>query len=186
MPSIFIIIYTIWGLSELIISRYLKSKETDNSNMDNNSLRLIWLGIVSAMTLSVYIGINYNFPISSYENIRYIGLIVIVIGIVLRLLVIKALGKFFTSDVTIMKNHQLKTSGFYHFLRHPSYTASLLSFIGFGLSLNNWISILIVISVVLMVFINRIKVEEKALIGFFGQTYLDYKKSTKALIPFVY
>ena len=186
MPSIFTIIYTIWGLSELIIGRFLKSKETDKTNMDNNSLRLIWLGIVSAMVVSIFIASNCNFPISSYEYISYVGLVVIVIGIVLRLLVIKALGKFFTSDVTIMQDHQLKTDGFYHMLRHPSYTASLLSFVGFGLSLNNWISMFVIISVVLLVFINRIKIEEKALIGFFGQTYLDYKKSTKALIPFVY
>ncbi len=186
MSSIFTIIYVIWGLSELIISRFLHSKSTDQTNMDNNSLRLIWLGIVSAMTLSVCISLKYNFPISSNVNVAYFGLILIVIGIVLRLLVIKSLGKYFTSDVTIIHDHQLKTNGFYQFLRHPSYSASLLSFIGFGFSLNNWISFLIIIFVVLMVFINRIKVEEKALIGFFGQTYLDYKKATKALIPFVY
>lgn len=164
MASIFTIIYVIWGLSEFLISILLRSKATDKANMDNNSLSLIWIGIAISLTLSIFISIKYKFSISDNGIVRYVGLALIVIGIVLRLIIIKSLGRFFTADVTIMQNHKLKKDGFYHFLRHPSYSASLLSFAGFGISLNNWVSLLIVMVMVLMVFINRIKTEEKALI----------------------
>jgi protein-S-isoprenylcysteine O-methyltransferase Ste14 len=35
-------------------------------------------------------------------------------------------------QVAIKEDHQLKTDGYYTNVRHPSHTASLLSFIGFG------------------------------------------------------
>ena len=186
MNSVLTITYTIWILSEIIINRLLRSKATDKANMDKNSLTLIWLGIIVGLTLAVYISSKYDFSISVYEPVKYAGLVLIVTGIVLRLIIIKSLGSFFTADVTIRQNHKLKKDGFYKFLRHPSYSASLLSFTGFGISLNNWISLLIIIIMILIVFINRIKIEEKALIEFFGQEYIEYKKSTNALIPFIY
>src|SRR5690606_4917059 len=137
MSSIFIIIYAFWGLSEFFINRLLRSKANDKANLDKNSLTLIWVGISIGLSAAVYISFRYNFPISAHEPIKYIGLTLIVIGLVLRLIIIKSLGKFFTADVTIRQHHRLKTDGFYKSLRHPSYSASLLSFIGFGISLNN-------------------------------------------------
>jgi protein-S-isoprenylcysteine O-methyltransferase Ste14 len=71
-------------------------------------------------------------------------------------------------------------------IRHPSYTASLLSFIGFGLSLNNWYSLLIVVFAVVIVFLMRIRIEEKALTAQFGDEYLQYKKEAWGLLPFMH
>jgi protein-S-isoprenylcysteine O-methyltransferase Ste14 len=102
------------------------------------------------------------------------------------LAIIKTLGQMFTADVTIKRNHKLKKGGFYKYLRHPSYSASLLSFVGFGISLKNLISLMLVIILILTAFIIRIRVEEKELIEHFGSENLDYKKGTKGIIPFIY
>ena len=128
---------------------------------------------------------RYYFPIYSDSSFRYLGLIVIVIGIILRFSAVVSLGKFFTVDVTIREDHKLKTDGVYKFLRHPSYFASLISFIGFGISINSWIGLILIVVAVLTVFIYRIKIEEKILIEQFGAEYLEYKKTTKGIIPFV-
>ena len=186
MNAVFTITYLVWGLSEVLINRLLRSKASDKSGMDKNSLGLIWLGVLIGIGLAVFISMKYSFPISDNYSVKYIGLAIIVSGIILRLIIIKSLGAFFTADVTIRQDHKLKTNGFYKFVRHPSYSASLLSFIGFGISLNNWISLLIILVVVLIVFMNRIKTEERALIGFFGEDYVAYAKSTKTLIPYIY
>ncbi len=179
MTSIFTVIYAIWGLSEILINRLLQSKTTDKRNLDKSSLSLIWIVIVISLTIAVFVSLKYYFPVASSETIKYFGLALILTGVVLRLLIIKSLGKFFTADVTIRQNHKLKTDGFYHLLRHPSYAASLLSFTGFGISLNNWVSLLIVAAAILIAFINRIKVEEKALIEYFGQEYIEYKSQQR-------
>lgn len=186
MNSLFTIVYIIWALSEIFINRFLRSKANDKKNQDKNSLAFIWITIVIANTAAIFISMKYYFPISLFQTIRYFGLTLILTSIILRSVVINSLGKYFTVDVTIRQGHQLKKDGFYKYLRHPSYSASLLSFIGFGISLNNWISLIIVVAAILFAFIRRINVEEKALMEHFGKEYTDYKKETYRLIPFIY
>ncbi|WP_159474708.1 isoprenylcysteine carboxylmethyltransferase family protein [Dyadobacter sp. 3J3] len=186
MNPVFTVIYVIWFLSETLLNRLLRSKSTDKQNADKNSLLIIWITVVATIILAMYISINYYFPIYPNIIIRYIGLGIIVLGIVLRIAAVLSLGKFFTVDVTIREDHKLKKDGVYKYLRHPSYFASLLSFIGFGLSINSWPGLILIVIAVMAVFIFRIKIEEKILIGQFGDEYVDYKKNTKGIIPFIY
>ena len=88
--------------------------------------------------------------------------------------------------MAITEGHQLKMDGFYSIVRHPSYFASWLSFVGYGISLNNWVSLVIVATMILGAFLYRISVEEKVLIGQFGDAYLKYREATKAIIPFIW
>jgi protein-S-isoprenylcysteine O-methyltransferase Ste14 len=186
MNLTFTIIYLIWFLSETLLNRLLHSKSTDKQNADKNSLLIIWITVVAAIILAMYISINYYFPIYPNTIIRYAGLGIILLGIVLRIAAVLSLGKFFTVDVTIREDHKLKKDGMYKYLRHPSYFASLVSFIGFGISINSWPGLLLIVVAVTTVFIFRIKIEEKILIGQFGTEYMDYMKSTRGLIPFLY
>jgi len=186
MDIIFIITYAIWLISEVTLNRMLHSKITDRQHADKNSLNIIWIVIVLAVSIAVTVSMMYYLPIVSDPVIRYIGLAVIFGGILLRLASIITLGRFFTVDVTIREGHQLKKDGLYAFLRHPSYFASLLSFIGFGLSLNNWISLILVVAAIVTVFILRIKVEEKVLTEQFGEEYINYRNRVKGLIPFIW
>ncbi len=186
MNSIFIITYSIWFLSEILVNRLLGSKKTDKQNIDKGSLYLIWIIIFICIFSAVFISNKIYIPLLKDPNIKYFGIILIYLGIILRLATIKTLGKFFTVDVTIKENHRLKKDGFYKYLRHPSYTASLLSFIGFGISLNNLISLALIVILIFTAFSIRIRVEEKVLIEHFGSEYSDYKKNTKGIIPFIY
>ncbi|MFW2135057.1 isoprenylcysteine carboxylmethyltransferase family protein [Chryseobacterium sp. TY4] len=58
----------------------------------------------------------------------------------MRFVIIQKVGKFFTVDISIKNDHQLKTDGFYKLSRCPSYTFAILTFVGLGLTLNNWLS----------------------------------------------
>ncbi|MBE7172902.1 MAG: isoprenylcysteine carboxylmethyltransferase family protein [Williamsia sp.] len=164
----------------------LRSKSTDAQNEDKNSITLIWVTIIAVVSIAIYISMNYYLPISSYRLLQYIGTAMIFVGIIVRLFAVFSLGRFFTVDVTIRKDHRIKRDGLYKYLRHPSYAASLFSFIGMGLTFNNWLSLLLVTIPVLIVFIHRIKIEESMLIRHFGTEYIEYKKATKRLVPFIY
>jgi protein-S-isoprenylcysteine O-methyltransferase Ste14 len=181
-----ILVYVLWFLSEILINRFLKAKESDKQQLDKNTLRTIWLTVYAVIPISVVISQYIFLPIISFEEIKTLGLCLVVLGCVLRLIVIKSLGKQFTVTVTIRENHQLKTDGFYAFVRHPSYAASLLSFFGFGISLNNWISLSTVMILIFWSFNRRIKIEELVLEKEFGKEYSNYKNRTKKLIPFIY
>ena len=179
-------IYFLWLLSEIILNRWLRSGKSDKQSSDKNTLLLLWVSIVISITIGVFVSKTSSFPIDTSEQLPSIGLTVIIIGTIIRLVAIKQLGRFFTVDVTIRENHQLLQNGLYKLVRHPSYTGSLLSFLGLGLSLNNWLSLSIVFLPTLFTFIYRINIEEKALTEQFGKQYLDYMAKAKRLIPFMY
>lgn len=66
---------------------------------------------------------------------------------------------------------------------HHSYSGSLLSFLGLGLALENWISLVILVALPLASTLYRISVEERALLDHFGAGYEKYGERTKSLVP---
>ena len=138
------------------------------------------------MTLGILSAIYWTAPIINTNFLLYLGSALIVAGMIIRFIAIRTLGKFFTVNLALHADHSLIKTGLYKYIRHPSYTGSLLSFAGFGLSLNNWLSLFIIIIPILVTFINRINIEEGILLKQFGPAYEEYKKETKRLIPMIY
>ena len=181
-----IIAYVVLVLTEIVLNRTRGSKATDKQATDKKSMTLIWITIPVAIFLAIYLANYVHVPIYAKPSGQYIGVALIGLGILIRLLAIYTLGQYFTVDVTIRPNHRIKTDGLYKYLRHPSYAASLLSFVGMGITFNNWLSLVLLVGAVLVVFINRIRVEETVLIEHFGAEYIAYKNVTPGLIPFIY
>jgi protein-S-isoprenylcysteine O-methyltransferase Ste14 len=71
-------------------------------------------------------------------------------------------------------------------VRHPSYTGALLAFLGLGLCIGNWLSILLLIVPIFLVFLRRMHVEEAALVRGLGEPYREYMRHTKRLVPALY
>lgn len=174
-----------WVCSEIYYKQKSKSGEKDQKK-DNSTLNILWVVIIPSVFCAVFVSKKFQIAISDHIWIKYLGLFFILSGTVFRFIIIRSLGRFFTVDVSIKEDHQIKKEGFYKYLRHPSYTFSLLSFLGLGLYLNNWISLMLAFIPVFLAFRYRIKTEERALIERFGSQYLEYRKTTKKLIPFIY
>jgi protein-S-isoprenylcysteine O-methyltransferase Ste14 len=58
------------------------------------------------------------------------GTALVVTGGLIRWWCFRTLGRFFTFQLSVHKEHQLVTNGPYAIVRHPSYTGILLQFIG--------------------------------------------------------
>ena len=113
------------------------------------------------------------------------GLIFMLAGGVIRLVALRTLGKQFSIMVTIRQNHELVKKGIYSLIRHPSYTGLFLFMLGLGLSLGNWLSLLIIFAASVTIAFFRVPLEEKALMEKFGDEYRDYMKKTKRYIPYL-
>ena len=61
----------------------------------------------------------------------FFGCIATYSGALLRFWCFRELGRFFTFDFSIRKEHKLITSGPYAYVRHPSYTGYLMNVLGF-------------------------------------------------------
>jgi protein-S-isoprenylcysteine O-methyltransferase len=114
------------------------------------------------------------------------GVVLFVAGLFLRWWAIITLGRFFTVDVTIEKDHELVERGPFRVVRHPSYTGVLLAFVGLALCLGNWAALLVILLPIGAAFIHRMNVEEDALASALGAQYTDYMRQTKRLVPFIY
>ena len=176
----------LYGASELWLGLTRRSRGNAVSQ-DKKSLRILWIVILA----SVFFGIQsaFWFPSAAMPQraaFRVIGFFVFVFGLVLRWYSIGYLGKFFTVDVAIHSAHRVIESGPYRFIRHPSYTGALLAFVGLGLSMGNWWSLIIFTVPTFLAFSRRIKVEERALAEAMGDQYRSYQQRTKRLIPLIY
>ncbi|KAF9234162.1 hypothetical protein BU15DRAFT_52962 [Melanogaster broomeanus] len=62
------------------------------------------------------------------------GVVLSALGTLIRVQCFRELGELFTFDLSVLPEHKLVTSGFYHYVRHPAYTGSMLLIIGITLS----------------------------------------------------
>lgn len=171
-------------VSELVLA-LTRRAQTKVVSKDANSLRVLWVAIGVGVWLSIQA--RSLWPQALLLSWCFeVGVAIFVIGIFLRWYSIIHLGRFFTVDVAIAADHQLIETGPYCWLRHPSYTGALLAFIGFGLVMRNWASLLLISVPVFLAFLYRINIEERALLLALGERYRTYCKRTKRLIPFVY
>jgi len=180
------IIGPLWGVSEICLGLARRSKSGATSK-DRNSLIVIWLVTLSAVALGI--AAASRLPACELRPSKLFhgtGFLLFVSGLALRWYSIIHLGRFFTVNVAISADHQLVDSGPYHFLRHPSYTGSLMAVIGFALSLRNWASLLIIFVPCCAVTLWRIHIEEAALLEALGEQYCSYMRRTKRLIPLIY
>jgi protein-S-isoprenylcysteine O-methyltransferase Ste14 len=158
----------------------------DNS-ADRGTRRLVWI-LISISFNGAWFPVIFDFGrlFALGDWLTWVGVAIMISGVVFRRYVISFLGKFFTATVQIHKDHQLIKAGPYRYIRHPAYLGILILALGDGIALANWISLLLCIVLPTIGIIQRIKVEEKELYHHFGEQYQDYQKSTWRIIPYIY
>ena len=115
-----------------------------------------------------------------------IGCAVSLGGVALRRWAIAALGRFFTREVMIRPGHTLISNGPYRLLRHPSYTGLMLAMLGYGVMLQNWLSLALVVAGFCIAILPRIRQEEHVLEANLGVPYREFERTHKRLIPLVW
>src|SRR6185503_845520 len=118
-----------------------------------------------------------------FPLLGYVGCLMMAVGITIRLGAVATLKRHFTHKVAIIENHELVDIGIYGIIRHPAYLGHLVSLLGIGLILGNWVSLTALVVLPLAAVWYRIQVEERALLRYFGPAYQGYASRTKRLLP---
>jgi protein-S-isoprenylcysteine O-methyltransferase Ste14 len=178
----------IWIASANLLNR-VRSAGVPHTRLDRGSL------VVVMMTSGVAIGTAFQVAASvpgaaiapGVPAVRWVLLVVgvatIVAGALLRQWAIITLGRYFTVDVRITDGQPVVDSGPYRWIRHPSYTGLIAAFIGIGLALGNWLSLLLFLVVPTIGLVFRVHVEEAALLTNLGEPYRRYAARRKRLLP---
>ena len=141
MALIFISI--IWFLSEVALSRLLRSQA--GTDHDQSSLRILWITIMLSVSIGIFlhfsgVGHLHFMPLLLYNA----GIMLIFVGLAIRWVAILTLKKSFTVNVAVSEEQTIVRRGIYKTIRHPSYLGSLLSFLGLGVAFGNWLTIVII------------------------------------------
>ena len=145
-----------------------------------------------AILLFLSLALLWFLPFADRRNIltlnqywRYLGLLLCVAGVIVRLLALKALGKQFSAYVTLQPDHRLVQHGIYAIIRHPLYLSLLLLPTGVALVFASYLALPILLLAAAFVF-DRIRKEERLLAIHFPAEFDHYCLRTGRLVPGVF
>jgi len=184
-PSrIFTLCVLLWVASEFGIWLFRRSRQAGSSGTFSVANLVLW----STIGVAVYVALRvqrlaFAHIGGSGQFLLWLGLSVFAVGVFIRWWAITVLGRFFTSDLVVQTGHRIVQSGPYRLVRHPSYSGILVCFLGIGLAMYNWLSLLCLLALVGAAIIYRIRVEEAMLAKEFGVEYVEYRSRTRRLVP---
>ncbi|HEV2804605.1 MAG TPA: isoprenylcysteine carboxylmethyltransferase family protein [Chthoniobacterales bacterium] len=180
--------------SEILLTITRRSRTKTGEKQDKSTLGMLWVVITVSVMAGIFVAQSrslragwvglFDFPQSDW--IPILAVLLFAAGLAVRWWAIVTLGRFFTVDVVVEKDHEVVQRGPFRWVRHPSYSGVLLAFLGWAMTLWNWVAMAVVLVPIFVAFLRRMKVEEEALSRALGEKYRDYMRRTKRLIPGIY
>jgi len=146
-------------------------------------LALIVLGLLQAY-LPAYTD-RKGFWTFDGDSLRWLGVVLFIVGGVLRIGPVFVLGHRFSGLVAIQPGHTLVTTGMYGVIRHPSYLGLLVNSLGWAFAFRSGVGVLLML-LTIPPLVARIRSEETLLHTQFGAEYDAYRARTSRLIPGLY
>jgi protein-S-isoprenylcysteine O-methyltransferase Ste14 len=119
------------------------------------------------------------------DSLRWLGVLLFIVGGVLRIWPVFVLGHRFSGLVAIQPGHTLVTTGLYSVIRHPSYLGLLVNALGWAFAFRSGVGVLLT-AITIVPLVARIRSEETLLHTQFGAEYDAYRARTSRLIPGLY
>jgi protein-S-isoprenylcysteine O-methyltransferase Ste14 len=161
-----------------------KGKNTSDKGTRYFNFIAITVGIIAAALLSNIQ--KFTFPGGKTPAVFFIGIGIMLVGMALRYWAVITLGTFFRTTIETEQDQKVVSSGPYRLIRHPSYCGWLLVCLGYGIAVQNWLSLLAAFLLPFIALLYRIHVEERVLASSLGIAYVEYQKKTKKLIPWIW
>ena len=118
----------------------------------------------------------------AFASLRWVGIPLVLAGIIIRMVSRLALGKQFSPYVQTTPGHRLITTGIYRSIRHPAYLGYLSLLLGVPICFGSVGGFACGLAGLPILFY-RIRIEEAALERWFPDEYHWYQATTCKLIP---
>lgn len=184
---VFWVIYLVWFVLEMI-GAIVQRVQADAQKQDRGSLIVLGIGLYVGLFLNfLFAGLFPGATLPWNHLIFFVSaLVLMILGMILRQYAIHTLGRYFTRQVATRADQQVVQHGPYRLIRHPAYSGTLLTVLGIGLAVTNWVSLVVLLLCTLAGYTYRVLVEEQALRTALGQPYAAYMQRTKRFIPFLW
>lgn len=178
MPTtLFLFLYVLWLVLESKVAK--KEIGMSETHVDIGSLEIYAL----SRAVVVIVGI-LMMNRQEVHPMHYVGITLFILAVSFRLVAIRRLGQFYSHRVRVRQEHQVIDTGPYHYVRHPAYTGMILAHLGFSLFFYHPVTLALWAFFHIPAIVYRILVEEKAIFEIPG--YLEYSKTRKRLVPFLW
>ncbi|HLO14711.1 MAG TPA: isoprenylcysteine carboxylmethyltransferase family protein [Anaerolineales bacterium] len=183
--------YILVYVALLLVGRFISQRQRKSEGLLLQTQKIAKDPTAMVMALSVFLG--FSLPlfeaalrvIFTPTWVTVIGIVFIASGFFLARWANRSIAENWSPVINKTTDQRLAQSGAYSVVRHPLYLSGLLLLIGTNLYFGNswsWLSTILALIITLY----RIPIEEKQLVSRFGQEYADYKRQTKALIPWIW
>lgn len=128
---------------------------------------------------------NHLLPGLVATIISWLGVMVLVSGMIFMIGGWYSLGEAFSTDAELLDGQTVKRDGLLKFVMHPAYSGIIQCLIGASLAAVSALAFLFAVICVAPLWLARAKYEEKLLIDTFGDSYKEYARDLgwRRLIP---
>jgi protein-S-isoprenylcysteine O-methyltransferase Ste14 len=178
------VIYSLWivfWLAWLIAA--LSAKRATQSRMGQ------FVGLRLAAFVVAYLLIRFGVlrghrSIVSSPLLQGVGMVLFLAGLGLAVWARVHLGRNWGTPMSEKMDAVLVTTGPYQYIRNPIYSGIILAFVGTTVAISwYWLVAVVLTSAY---FVYSATVEEQIMERLFPDTYPEYRRSTKMLIPFIF
>ena len=143
----------------------------------------IRVGIILVVLLLLRVRAVKGHTVTSNPWLQGIGLAIFFLGLALAIWARVYLGRNWGMPMSQKVEPELVTTGPYHSIRHPIYSGIILAMIGTAIAVSlYWLAAVVLLGAY---FLYSAVVEERSMARLFPDTYPEYQRSTKMLIPFI-
>jgi protein-S-isoprenylcysteine O-methyltransferase Ste14 len=143
----------------------------------------IRVGIILVVLLLLRVRAVKGHTVTSNPWLQGIGVVLFFLGLALAIWARVYLGRNWGMPMSQKVDPELVTTGPYHSVRHPIYSGIILAMIGTTIAVSlYWLAAVILLGAY---FLYSAVVEERSMARLFPDSYPEYKRSTKMLIPFI-
>lgn len=178
-----LVLWILWWLAAFTSKRSVQ-RQTSGSRLLQSGLLLIGLLLIFNIGRFFTQGWLIEHLIPHTEAWVFSGAALTVLGILIAFWARATLGSNWSGRVAIKQDHELIQRGPYAFVRHPIYTGLLTGMLGtvlvYGLA-RCFIGLLICVLALWL----KSQTEEQFMVQRFGSQYVQYRRRTRALVPFV-
>jgi protein-S-isoprenylcysteine O-methyltransferase Ste14 len=188
LPSIFGVGALIaFGLSERVF-QILAYSQPRSAQTEKLSLAWLQIAYFGSILFSLFDGLKFHWTAasSSFSYLSYLGIPLVLIGIIARCAARWSLAENFSGRVQTFSAHRLITTGIYRWVQHPAYFAYFCLILGFPICLGSIGGLALAVVCGVPAVLYRIHVEEAALETWFGEEYREYQRRTPRLLPRVW
>jgi protein-S-isoprenylcysteine O-methyltransferase Ste14 len=178
--------WLLWALYWLVSARSLKPIRQRESLTSRLTFFVVML-LAAALLLAGHHRVHWLQAqwIGGGWTRYWVAVALVVAGLSFSVWARRTLGGNWSGTVSVKVDHELVQTGPYRRIRHPIYTGLLLAVFGSGLAAGRLYGMAAFLLVALALWW-RLRIEERWMAAEFGQRYEGYRRSSWALIPFVF